>query len=251
MSINDFVEITIFLSLIRFSIYPKVRASNMPVDSADTLWVKNFLKITLSHTIKTCFYVLHRNSRWRENDFCENLSVYSPDTLWVKNVVKIALAHSISEINGILHFTQKFKMAAKSGGKKRFLQKLASRLCRYPVGPKFRQNCSSSLCFRDKCVFAFYTEIQDGRQKWGGNNFWRKSPVDSADTLQVKTFVENCSSSLRFRDKCVLSHKFKLAAKSGGKTIFFDCGSKMSKLLDMQSQILKSLTPTIKLYFIP
>ena len=38
--------------------------------------------------------------------------------------------------------------------------------------------------------FAFYTEIQNDRQKWWENDFWEKSPVDSADNLQVKNFME-------------------------------------------------------------
>ena len=49
--------------------------------------------------------------------FCEIMPVESADTLWVKNFVKIALSLSISEINTFFHFMQKFKMAAKSGGK--------------------------------------------------------------------------------------------------------------------------------------
>ena len=55
--------------------------------------------------------------KWRVNDFCENSPVDFPDTLWVKNCVKIALSHSVSEINAFLRLTQKFKMAAKNGGK--------------------------------------------------------------------------------------------------------------------------------------
>ena len=47
-----------------------------------------------------------------------------------------------------------------------------------------------SLRFRDKLVFAFYAEIQDGRQKWRENDFCKKLPVDSANTLWVKNFVE-------------------------------------------------------------
>ena len=39
-------------------------------------------------------------------------------------------------------------------------------------------------------VFAFYTEIQNGHQNWQENDFWGKSPVDSADTQWVKNFVE-------------------------------------------------------------
>ena len=41
----------------------------------------------------------------------------SADTLWVANFVEIALSRTISEINALLRFTQKFKMAAESGGK--------------------------------------------------------------------------------------------------------------------------------------
>ena len=53
--------------------------------------------------------------KWWENNFWQKVdSVY---TLRVKNFVEIALCHTISEINIFLHFTQKFKMAAKSGGK--------------------------------------------------------------------------------------------------------------------------------------
>ena len=37
-------------------------------------------------------------------------------------------------------------------------------------GNKFCQNRSISHCFLDKCVFAFYTEIQDGLQKWPEND---------------------------------------------------------------------------------
>ena len=58
------------------------------------------------------------------------------------------------------------------------------------MGQKFRQNLSISLRFRDKHVFAFYAEIQDGRQKWQENDFWDYSSIDSADTLRVKNFIE-------------------------------------------------------------
>ena len=100
-----------------------------------------------------------------ENDFWKKSPVDSADTLWVKNFVEIALAHSISEINAFLRLMQKFKMAAKSGGKQ-FLRKVTNRLHRYPADQKFSRNWSILLCFRDKDVFAFNAEIQDGRQKW-------------------------------------------------------------------------------------
>ena len=57
------------------------------------------------------------HQKWHENDFWEKSPVDSAHNLWVKNFVKIALSCSISEINTFLCFTQKFKMAAKSGRK--------------------------------------------------------------------------------------------------------------------------------------
>ena len=71
---------------------------------------------------------------------------------------------------------------------KRFLGKVTSRLCRYPVGEKFRRNRSISHGLRDKHVFAFYEENQDGHPKWRENDFWEKSPVDPAYTPQIKIF---------------------------------------------------------------
>ena len=65
---------------------------------------------------------------------------------------------------------------------KMFLRKCASRLCRYSVGQNFCQKCSISHSLRDKCVFAFYAEIQDGRHKLQKNNFRLNVPVDSAVT---------------------------------------------------------------------
>ena len=81
---------------------------------------------------------------------------------------------------------------------KLFLRKVTSRLFKYPLGQKFGQNHSISFRFREKRVFAFKAEIQDGRQKWREKDFWEKSQVDSAKTLQVKNFVEialSCSVS--------------------------------------------------------
>ena len=55
---------------------------------------------------------------------------------------------------------------------------------------KFRQNCSISHRFRDKRVFAFYTEIQDDHQKWWENDVWETVADDSVNTLGVKNFVK-------------------------------------------------------------
>ena len=80
-----------------------------------------------------------------------------------------------------------------------------------------------SLHFRDKHVFAFYAEIQDGHQKLRENDFWEKSPIDSANTLWIKNnFVEivlSCSVS-EINPFFRLTQKSKMDAKSCGKMIF-------------------------------
>ena len=88
-------------------------------------------------------------------------------------------------------------------------------------GQKFRRNCSISHRFRDKCIYMFYTEIQDGCQKLRENNILAKSPVNSGDTLAIKNFNEIALSHivpdinvfLRF------NQKFKMATKNGRKMI--------------------------------
>ena len=78
-------------------------------------------------------------------------------------------------------------MAAKSGCEKVFWLKspLDS-----PHTQRVKNFAQISLRFRDKRVFAFNAEIQDGHQKWWENNFCKKSPVDSADIVWVKNFVK-------------------------------------------------------------
>ena len=123
-----------------------------PVDSADTLPVKNFVKIALFRSISEIntflcliqaaksggkmFFLRNNASRLciypAGQKFCQKRSILlhfgekspvdSADILRVKNYVEIALSRSISEINAFLHLTQKFKMAAKSGGKTNFVK---------------------------------------------------------------------------------------------------------------------------------
>ena len=98
MSINDFVEITIFLCLICFSIYAK----NQP--------------ITLSHTVSKKNACLHFMQNFKmaaktggENNFWKEMSDDSADNLGVKNFIEITLS--------FLHFLQNFKMADRYGEK--------------------------------------------------------------------------------------------------------------------------------------
>ena len=64
----------------------------------------------------------------------------------------------------------------------------------YPVGRKFRRNCSLSrtvkeieanLCF---AIFGKNSKIQNGRHFWGGENFLKR--VYLLDTLRVENFDE-------------------------------------------------------------
>ena len=68
----------------------------------------------------------------------------------------------------------KFKMANKNGTKTIFWENRQMSL-RIPWGAKnFAGIAPSRTISGDKCIFAFYTEIQDGRQKWQEKNFWEK-----------------------------------------------------------------------------
>ena len=43
--------------------------------------------------------------------------------------------------------------------------------------------------FPQKCVYAFYAEIQDDSQKWQESKFWQTVTDDSVYTLRAKNFV--------------------------------------------------------------
>ena len=83
------------------------------------------------------------------------------------------------------------------------MRKVASRLCGYPQ--KLCRNRSISLRFRDKRVFAFNAEIQDGRQKWPGKSFLVKVASRLATYPADQKFCRNRSISLCFRDKRVFA----------------------------------------------
>ena len=96
-----------------------------PVHSVDTLWVKNFVEISLSGTVPEinvffCIYAEIQDGcqNWQGKQFSRKLA----DPLWIKNFVKIALSGTVSEINVFLCFTQKFKMAWREN---HFLKKVA------------------------------------------------------------------------------------------------------------------------------
>ena len=133
------------------------------------------------------------------------------------------LSRSVSEINSFFFCIshRNSRWPPKVAGKQ-FLQNVADRLHRYPADQKIRPNRSISLCFQDKHVFVFNAEIQDGHQKWRENNFCKMSPIDSTDTLRIKKFVQIALSRSvsKINVFSCLMQKFKMATKSGGKTIF-------------------------------
>ena len=105
MSINQFIEMTIFLCLICSSISDKMQGFL----HESGLFIYLFIFAFDAE--------IQDGQKWWENDFWEKSPVDSADTLWIKNFVEIALSCTVSKINTFLNFTQKFKMAAKSGGK--------------------------------------------------------------------------------------------------------------------------------------
>ena len=75
----------------------------------------------------------------------------------------------------------------------------------------FNSNWRPKSCSQDKCVFAFYAEIQDGRQKWQQSYLKR---VKNIMKIALSQTVSKINAFLRF------TQKFKMAAKNGGKVIF-------------------------------
>ena len=115
--------------------------------------------------------------------FGKNCQSTLGDTPTIKNFNEITLSGIVSEINAVLHFTQKFKMATKNGGKTIFGKnhKLPPIPC---LGVKNSDEIAvSHTFFRDKCVFTFDAEIQDGPQT-GRKMIFGK-------TLALKNFDEN------------------------------------------------------------
>ena len=87
MSINDSVEMTIFLCLMFFHFLPKCK-----------VFVYEYFMTEIQDDCQ----------KWQENNFWEKSPIDSTNTLKVKHFVEITLSHTVSEINVFLHFMQKF-----------------------------------------------------------------------------------------------------------------------------------------------
>ena len=97
-----------------------------------------------------CFAIFGKNSKIQNGR-------HSLDTLWVENFDKIALSRTVSEILRFFRFSQKFKMAAKSGENSKF-SILYRLLLYYPVSQKLCRNRSISYGFRDIKILSFFAK---------------------------------------------------------------------------------------------
>ena len=123
--------------------------------------VKMALSLTVSEMLTFLFFRKKKNSRWPPKvakieifQFCIE---YFPTILRVKNSVQIALSLTVSEILGFFRFSQKFKMAAKSGENRKF-SILYRILFYYPVSQKLCRNRSISYGFRDIKILSFFAK---------------------------------------------------------------------------------------------
>ena len=110
---------------------------------------------------------------------------------------------TVPEINAFLHFTEKFKMAAKNSGKTIFV-KCCHYTLQIPCGSKLSSKLLYLAPFPRLYVFVFYTESQDGRPKWRKSNFGEKLSVDSVYTVWVKNFVKINPSRTVFKINALL-----------------------------------------------
>ena len=84
-----------------------------------------------------------------EGKIFENCRVHSLDTLWVENFDEIALSRTVKEIEANLCFAilgknSKIQNGRHFWGGETFLKIAKITFLRYPVGRKFRRNCSIS-----------------------------------------------------------------------------------------------------------
>ena len=137
---------------------------------------------------------------------------------------------------------QIFKMAAKNGGKQ-FLEKVASQLWGYPSDKNFNKIALSRIVSEINAFLHFTQKFKMATKKWQQNDFWEKSPVDSADTLGVKTFNKiavshTVSEEMRL---CVLHRNSRWSPKMAGKR-FLEKTRQLTLEIPWRSKILtKSL----------
>ena len=186
------------------------------VDFADSLWIKNFVVITLSHSVFKINGIFNTEihdgcEKWQENDFWEKSEVDSPATLWVTNFVEITLSRSVSEINAFLCLTQKFKMATKSG-EKIFFEKISP--VESPASLWVKNLVKIALCGSVSEISRFLCLTQKFKMaaKIGRKTIFVATRLCRYPVFQIfRRFVSEINTFLH------LTQKFKMAAKEAGK----------------------------------
>ena len=102
---------------------------------------------------------------------------------------------------------------------KRFLGKVASRLCRYPVGKNFIE-IALSRSVSEINLYLRLTQKFKMATKSGGKRFLGRVVSRLCRHPVGQKFRRNRSITLRFRDFLRFTQKFKMVAKSGGKMFF-------------------------------
>ena len=105
------------------------------------------------------------NSKWppflgRGKFFWKLQRLHSLDTLWVENFDEIALSRMVKEIEANLCFAifgknSKIQNGRHFWGGENFLKIAKITFLRYPVGRKFRWNCSILHGYGDRSKFVF------------------------------------------------------------------------------------------------
>ena len=125
------------------------------------LWVENFDEIALSRMVKEiegnlCFAIFGKNLKIQNGRHFRGGEIFfkiAMNTmlkyLWVENFDEIALSRMVKEIEGNLCFAifgknSKIQNGRHFWGLENFLKIVKITLLRYPVGRKFRRNCSIS-----------------------------------------------------------------------------------------------------------
>ena len=105
---------------------------------------------------------------------------------------------------------------------KRFLPKVASTLCRYPMGPNFVEIALSRTVFKINALLRFRQKFKIAAKSGGKAIYAKKLPVHYSYTLLVQNYVEIALSRTVLEINALLrfTKKFKMAAKSGRKVIF-------------------------------
>ena len=129
------------------------------VQRSDTLWVENFDKIALCHTVKeiegnSCFAIFSQkfeNSKWPpflgRGKFFKNSQEHNAQIPCGSKI--IALSRTVMEIEGnlclaIFGKNSKIQNGRHFWGGENFLKIAKITFLRYPVGRKFRRNLSIS-----------------------------------------------------------------------------------------------------------